>query len=44
MKFKRLQQRKKPNYKRAILLVLILLLVIYLWINAEDIITHYFNK
>jgi hypothetical protein len=35
MEFKRINQRKKPNKKRAILLVLLLVLIIYLWYNME---------
>lgn len=42
--FNRFKKRKKPNYKRAIILLLILLAIVYLWFNAESIIAQFFNK
>ncbi len=44
MEFKRLNKRKKPNNKRGIILVLLLFVIIYLWFNAEKIITLLFQK
>jgi predicted negative regulator of RcsB-dependent stress response len=43
MPFNRFKQQKKPNYKRFIILVLILLLVILLWKNAEAILEGLFT-
>lgn len=40
----RFKKRKKPNYKRGIILVLALFLILYLWLNAETIITDLFEK
>ncbi|WP_291853003.1 hypothetical protein [Lutibacter sp.] len=40
----RFKKRKKPNYKRGIILVLALFLILYLWLNAETIITALFHK
>ena len=37
----RFKKGKRPNYKRAIILVLILLIIIFLWFNIEDIITSF---
>ena len=39
----RFKKRKKPNYKRAIILVVALVVIIYLWFNAEAIITNFFD-
>jgi len=44
MEFKRLNQRKKPNNKRGIFLVILLFVIIYLWFNTEKIIMLLFNK
>jgi len=44
MEAQRFKKRKKPNYKRGIVLVLILLLIIFLWFNIEDVITGFFNS
>lgn len=43
MEGQRFKKRKKPNYKRGIILVLLLLLIIFLWFNIEDIITGFLN-
>ena len=40
----RFKKRKKPNYKRGIILVLALFFILYLWLNAETIITALFDK
>lgn len=39
----RFKKRKKPNYKRGILLVLALFLIVYLWMHAEEIVTAIFQ-
>ena len=39
----RFKKRKKPNYKRAFLLIVALVLIILLWYNAEAIITNLFD-
>lgn len=43
MEGQRFKKRKKPNYKRGIILVVLLLLIIFLWFNIEDIITALFS-
>jgi len=43
MDSQRFKKRKKPNYKRGIILVVLLLLIIFLWFNIEDIITGILN-
>jgi hypothetical protein len=43
MKFKRLKKRREPNIKRGIILVILLMIVIYLWMNAEGIIRNIFG-
>lgn len=37
MKFRRLRERKKAKPQRGILLVILLIIIIYLWMNAEGI-------
>ncbi len=44
MEFKRIKQRRKPNYTRAILLIVGLLLVVLIWFFAESIIERFFPK
>lgn len=39
----RFKKRKKPNYKRGVVLVILLLIIIYLWFNAESIINAFFS-
>jgi len=39
----RFQKRKKPNYKRGIILVILLLIIIFLWFNAEELISNLFE-
>jgi len=39
----RFKKRKKTNYKRGILLVILLLVIIYLWFNAESIVNALFG-
>ncbi len=44
MEFRRIRKRKNPNYKRALLLIILLLVMIYFWLHAEDIIGRYLSK
>ena len=44
MNFQRFKKKKQPNNKRGIILVLVLMLIIYLWINAESLIAALFTK
>lgn len=44
MKFRRMRPRKQPNQKRAMLLIIALLLVILLWLNADSLVARLFNK
>ncbi len=44
MEFKRFSKRKKPNFKRAIILLLLLALILYLWFNVEGLITGFFES
>ena len=39
----RFKKGKRPNYKRAIILVFILLLIIFLWFNIEAFIEGFLN-
>ncbi len=39
----RFKKRKKPNYKRGVVLAILLLVIIYLWFNAERIIDAFFG-
>jgi hypothetical protein len=39
----RFKKRKKPNYKRGMVLVILLFVIIYLWFNAESIINALFG-
>ncbi len=39
----RFKKRKKPNYKRGLILVILLLIIIFLWFNIEDLIIGFFN-
>jgi hypothetical protein len=43
METQRFKKRKKPNYKRGIALAILLLVIIYLWLNTETIITYLFD-
>ena len=38
MKFRRFRERKKANPKRGILLVILLIIIIYLFMNTEGIV------
>ena len=39
MKFRRLRERKKAKPQRGILLVVLLIIIIYLFMNADGIVT-----
>lgn len=39
----RFKKRKKPNYKRGIVLAILLLVIIYLWMNVESITNAFFG-
>ncbi len=39
----RFKKRKNPNYKRGIILVILLLIILFLWFNAEDLISNLFG-
>jgi hypothetical protein len=43
MEFKRIRKRKKPNFKRGIILVILLLIILYLWFNMESLMTRLFD-
>tara|TARA_R110001583_G_scaffold71180_1_gene200815 strand:+ start:24995 stop:25135 length:141 start_codon:yes stop_codon:yes gene_type:complete len=43
MEQQRFKKRKKPNYKRGLFLVILLLIILYLWMNAEGFITNLFE-
>ncbi len=42
MEFQRFKKKKKPNNKRGIILALVLMLIIYLWMNMDSIISSLF--
>ncbi|MCF6181631.1 hypothetical protein [Lutibacter sp.] len=39
----RFKNRKKPNYKRGILLVVALFIIVYLWMHADEIVSVLFS-
>lgn len=43
MEQQRFKKRKKPNYKRGLFLVILLVIILYLWMNAETLITSFFG-
>ncbi len=43
MEFKRFNKRKKPNFIRGIILVLLLFIIVYLWMHAEQFIEMFFS-
>jgi len=43
METQRFKKRKQPNFKRAIILLIVLAVIIYLWFNAEGILTNLFE-
>ena len=44
MEFRRIKKRRKPNYEKALLLIIVLLLFIYLWLNAEGLTERFFGE
>ncbi|WP_169792337.1 hypothetical protein [Lutibacter profundi] len=44
MEQQRFKKRKKPNYKRGLFLVILLAIIIFLWFNAEALISGLFNS
>lgn len=43
MEQQRFKKRKKPNYKKGLFLVLLLLIILFLWFNIDNFITGFFN-
>ena len=43
-KLSRFNKRKKPNYKKALLLILVLLAVIYFYGNADELLKTFFGE
>ncbi|HKJ06891.1 MAG TPA: hypothetical protein VJ970_05445 [Flavobacteriaceae bacterium] len=43
MALKRFKKQKRPNYKRSIILIVLLLIIIYVWFNAEALLTPFFE-
>jgi hypothetical protein len=43
-KLSRFNRRKKPNYKKALLLILVLLAVIYFYSNADTLLESLFGE
>ncbi len=39
IKFRRIKGRKKSNPKRGIVFIILLIIMVYLWMNAEAILT-----
>lgn len=42
MKFKGIKKRRKPNKNKLIILLIVLLGVLYLWLNAESLMKNLF--
>ena len=40
IKFRRIRERKKSNPKRGILFIVLLIIIVYLFMNAESILTR----
>jgi hypothetical protein len=40
----RFKKRKKPNYKRGIILVIVLFIIIYFWLNVESLVINLLEK
>ncbi len=38
------KKRKRPNYKRSLILIVVLLVVIYFWLHADSLIAQFFTK
>jgi len=43
MQKQRFKKRKKPNFKRGFFLIILLLIILYLWMNAEGLINGVFG-
>ena len=43
MKINRFKKRKKPNNKRGLILVILLFIILYLFMNADSLITSFFG-
>jgi cell division protein FtsB len=43
MEFKKFNKRKKPNFIRGIVLVLLLFIIVYLWMHAEQLVEMLFS-
>jgi hypothetical protein len=43
MERQRFKKRKKPNYKKGLFLITLLLIIVYLWMNVEKLITTLFE-
>lgn len=43
MEFQRFRKKRKPNKKRGFMLAIALLVIIYLWMNADKFITSLFG-
>tara|TARA_R110002124_G_scaffold162063_5_gene329190 strand:+ start:4195 stop:4341 length:147 start_codon:yes stop_codon:yes gene_type:complete len=39
LEFRRLRGRKKSNPKRGIIFVILLIIIVYIWMNAEEFIS-----
>ena len=39
LKFRRLRGRKRANPKRGVFFIILLIVIVYLWMNAESILT-----
>lgn len=42
MKFNRIKKRKKPNNSKLIIMLIVLLGVLYFWLNAESLMKNIF--
>ncbi len=40
----RFYKRKKPNYKKALVLILVLLAILYFYSNADELLKTFFGK
>lgn len=41
MALKRFKKQKRPNYKRSIILIILLLIILYVWFNAESLLAPF---
>lgn len=44
MTTQRFKKRKKPNYKRAIILLILLIVIAYVWLHTEEILNRFLEK